>query len=189
MKLLKQAMALLGSVVVIAVLVALVTPKTAHALVATLVQVVNTPSQPVPTWRTDNDGRSVVRLSYGEFMPAGTVISEGKPLLDTVSGLAYTVPAGERLVIDNVSLLADPPTGQKVEANFSEGPQVTNVPLIFEGTFGTNDSFDNAIPLRDYVEPGQQYKVTMIRSSGTDTMFWDAQAVGHLVDCTNGGGC
>jgi hypothetical protein len=48
MKLLKQAMAVLGTVVVIAALVAVVTPKAVHAVVATFVQVVNTPSQPVP---------------------------------------------------------------------------------------------------------------------------------------------
>ena len=49
MKLLKQAMGVLGTVVVITLIVALAVPKTAHALVATLVQVVNPPSQPVLT--------------------------------------------------------------------------------------------------------------------------------------------
>jgi hypothetical protein len=44
MKLLKQALAVLGTVVVIAVLVALVTPKTAQAIVATAVYVMNTPN-------------------------------------------------------------------------------------------------------------------------------------------------
>jgi hypothetical protein len=29
----------------------------------------------------------------------------------------------------------------------------------------------------------------MSRSDGLGTMVWDAHAVGHLVDCTSGGGC
>lgn len=47
MRLLKQAVTVLGSVVVIAVLVVLVTPKTAHAL-ATALRVTSSASSPVP---------------------------------------------------------------------------------------------------------------------------------------------
>ena len=158
-------------------------PRTAHALVATLVQVVNTPTQSVPTWRTDNDGRNVVRLAYGEDMPSGTLNSFSNPLS------SYTVPTGSRLVIDSVSLFAYPPTGQKVFAFFYNGVTYTSIPAIPQGTFGLSDYFQNAIPVRDYIEPGKQYQVTMIRSDSTGTMFWDVHAVGHLVDCTNGGGC
>jgi hypothetical protein len=57
MRLLKQAMAVLGSVVVIAVIAALVTPRTAHAIIATAVQVVNTASQPVPNRDVDNPAK------------------------------------------------------------------------------------------------------------------------------------
>jgi hypothetical protein len=62
MKLLKQALAVLGTVVVIAVLVALVTPKTAHAVIATAVQVVNTSAQAVPVKDVDAPGRNVFQL-------------------------------------------------------------------------------------------------------------------------------
>ena len=183
MKLLKQAMGVFGTVVVITLLVASAVPKTAHALVATLVQVVNTPTQSVPTWRTDNDGRNVVQLVYGETMLSGTSSSVNQPL----SG--YTVPFGSRLVIDSVSVFAYPPAGQKVFAFLFNGSTYTGVPAILQGTFGSSDYFQNAIPVRGYVDPGQQYKVTMVRSDSTGSMFWDVQAVGHLVDCTNGGGC
>jgi hypothetical protein len=56
MRLLKQAMAVLGTVVVIAAIAALVTPKMAHAIIATAVQVVNGPGNPVPITTTDNPG-------------------------------------------------------------------------------------------------------------------------------------
>jgi hypothetical protein len=158
-------------------------PRTAHALVATLVQVANTPAQSVPTWRTDNDGRSVVRLSYGENMADGTAFSQNNALSN------YTVPTGSRLVIDSVSLFAYPPTGQKVFAYFFNGSTYTGIPVLFQGTFGPQDYFQNAISVRDYIEPGGQYTVTMGRSNSSGTMYWDVQAVGHLVNCTNGGGC
>jgi hypothetical protein len=47
----------------------------------------------------------------------------------------------------------------------------------------------NSIRTRDYVEPGQWYIVEISRSLSGGTMDWQANAVGHLVDCTNGGGC
>lgn len=49
MRLLKQAVAVLGTLVVAIVIAAVVMPKTAHAIVATAVNVVNTPGNPVPT--------------------------------------------------------------------------------------------------------------------------------------------
>jgi hypothetical protein len=156
MRLLKQAMAVLGTVVVIAVLVAVVTPKTAHAVVATMVQVVNLPSQSVPTWRTDNDGRSVVRLYYSEIMPAGTGISAGptfagNPMNDASTATVYTVPAGKRLVVDSESMFAFPPSGQKVFAYLSNGQSSTALPAIGQGTFYPfgQDWFQNAIQVRD----------------------------------------
>jgi hypothetical protein len=188
MRPLKQALAILGTVVVIAVIAALVTPKTAHALVATFVQVVNTPSQPVPTWSTDNDGRSVVRLYYFENMAAGAIFNAsggGSPMIDASTTTAYTVPAGKRLVIESESAFAYPPDGEQVSAYFLNGHTYTAIPMIAQAP----NVFENAIAVRDYVEPGGQYVVSMFRTAGTDAMFWSAYVVGHLVDCTNGGGC
>jgi hypothetical protein len=189
MKLLKQAMAVLGTVVVIAVLVALVTPKTAHAIVATMVQVVNTAAQPVPTWGTDNDGRSAVRLSYYETMAAGDTFSNGKPLFDATTSAAFTVPAGKRLVVDSLSLFAYPISGQNVFVYLWNGHSYTALPAIGQGTFFGFDYFQNAIQVRDYVDAGGQYLVTMTRNGATGAMVWDVHAAGHLVDCTSGGGC
>jgi len=170
-------------------------PKAAHAIVATLVQITNTASNPVPTWRADNDGRNVVRLYYDEVMPAGTTDSFGNPLNDGSNFQVYAVPAGKRLVVDSVSAFAYPPAGQNVFAYLYNGTPpggfgtFTGVPLVSQGTFSGTTYYQNAIPVRDYVDQNQQYQVTMSRSSGTGSMFWNMQVVGHLVDCTNGGGC
>ena len=50
MRLLKQALAILGSVVVVAMVVALSAPKAVHAVVAAAVNVMNTSANPVPTY-------------------------------------------------------------------------------------------------------------------------------------------
>lgn len=189
MKLLKQALALFGAFVLVAAMLVIVTPKTAHAVVEALVQVANTPAQSIPTWRTDNDGRNVVRLVYFETMNDGT-FSNVVPLNDATTSSPYTVPTGKRLVIDNVSLFALPNPGQKVFVYFSNGYTFTAIPAIDAGFPTTTLAhLTNSIPVRDYVEPAGQYSVVMERSDTVGPMIWSVHAVGHLVDCTNGGGC
>lgn len=92
MRLLKQALAVLGSVVVIAIIAALVTPKTAHAIIATAVQVVNTPSQPVPTLATD---------ALTAFDVSGSCNFGSGSVCDVLP--IYTVPAGQIGVIESAS--------------------------------------------------------------------------------------
>lgn len=91
MRLLKQALAVLGTVVVIAVIAAVVTPKTAHAIVATAVQVVNTTSQPVPMLAADALNAFDVRGTCSFSVTGCEVI----PI--------YSVPAGKIAVIEMVS--------------------------------------------------------------------------------------
>jgi len=194
MRLLKQALAVVGAVVLVAMMLAVTAPKATHALVAALVEVTNTPAQSIPTWRTDNDGRNVVRLYYVETMNAGTYYSDGghgagNQLSDASTASLYTVPSGKRLVIDTVTLFADPLPGQQVNAYFYNGYTFTAIPALDMGNFFGVEHFQNSIAVHDYVEPGGQYGIIMGRNSTTGTMFWDVQAVGHLVDCTNGGGC
>ena|SRR5579864_5504971 len=49
MRMLKQAVGVLGTLVIVIAIAALVMPKTAHAIIATAVQVVNTSANSVPT--------------------------------------------------------------------------------------------------------------------------------------------
>jgi hypothetical protein len=165
-------------------------PRIAHAVTATLVQVVNSNANPLPT---QPDGRNVVRLYYYETMQEGTSGSFGpsglgNPLSDALTGQPYSVPAGKRLVIDNVSGFAYPPSGQIPFGYLLNGtsPFGTYSALPMSSQGGAYSGFG---PTRDYVEPGNQYLITMGRNGTTGTMFWDVHAVGHLIDCTNGGGC
>ncbi len=91
MRILKQAVGVLGTLVVVIVIAALVMPKAAHGIVATLVQVVNTSANPVPTLATD---------ALSSFGTTGACSLVGGRFCTT--GL-YMVPAGQIAVIESTS--------------------------------------------------------------------------------------
>ena len=103
MRLLKQALAALGIVMVVAIFVVLVTPKAAHALVATLVEVVNTPNvtivnTPVPVSGNVNatiNGTPSVNVNG---MPAVNVasISGNVPVVNPLDGGGNPIPLVNR---------------------------------------------------------------------------------------------
>jgi hypothetical protein len=104
MRLLKQALAFLGAMVVVAMIAALVAPKAVHAVVAALVQVVNTANNPVATY--DSGG---TRFQADACFASGAV-SVAADYCGTVTSAQFVVPtvtAGgatvKRLMVDNVS--------------------------------------------------------------------------------------
>jgi hypothetical protein len=97
MKLLKQAVAVLGAFVVFAAIAALVAPKAARGIAVALVQVTNTPANPVPTVAAEAlnsfDSNGLCRFlntdaGFNDFC-----------LVDPI----YTVPAGQIAVIEHAS--------------------------------------------------------------------------------------
>jgi|ERR1700722_1416892 hypothetical protein len=92
MKLLKQVLAALGILMVVAIFVVLVTPKATHAIVATLVHVVNDGSSPIPIFAVDPQ--------HG-FTAQGTCIFDTNTVCSIPS--LYNVPAGQTAVIELVS--------------------------------------------------------------------------------------
>jgi hypothetical protein len=122
MRLLKQALALLGVLVVLAVIVAFVAPKQAHALAAALVQIV-----PGTTTHVGQNESQVVSLTcQPRINYCSAVDPEGN-----ASTSAYVVPAGYTLVItDYQSSLYFPgyPNQQISDFLFS---QAANKTLIF----------------------------------------------------------
>ena len=160
----------------------------ATQMVAGTVSVANTPSTPLFNRDVDNGERNVIRLVGFGTMNAGA-FGDYVAMQDASAYVDYTVPTGKRLVIDSVSLFAYPPAGQKIFAYLFNGINYTGVPAISHGTFFGSEYYQNGMAVRDYVEPGNLYYVSMSRSASTGQMFWDVNAVGHLVACTNGGGC
>jgi len=89
MKFLQRLFMGIGGLATAATLLTLVSPK-AHALVATLVQVVNTTANPVPVFNT----------GHAAYQSSRTINSCGGPQCVAFFDAA---PAGYRLVIENVS--------------------------------------------------------------------------------------
>lgn len=104
MTLLKQAMAVLGSVVLVAMAVALVTPKTARAFVATLVQIV--------PGATTHVGQAESQLVMLICTPSSCrqLFADG-----TVGASQYTVPAGRTLVLTDMEWYDGHPTNPNQE--------------------------------------------------------------------------
>jgi len=166
-------------------------PRIAHAVTATLVQVANTSTSPVPVAA---DGRNVVRLYSSHSLSPGSN-GEASVFDDFLTSAPFTVTAGKRLVIETVIMLAYPPSGQKPQVLLDDNAGFGGVNVAIPGVLVSNDPssgtdiYQNSIAVRDYVEPGNQIAVFVGRNSSAGTMAYTIQAVGHLVDCTNGGGC
>jgi hypothetical protein len=182
MRLLKQALAILGTVVVMAGVVALVAPKAAQGIVATLVQVANTPANPVPTQAVDNPARQPVGLDVQDS------IADGQPGAFATFGDAngpYTVPAGKRLVVESISAQFNLPTGQKptdlLFLTTINGRQAgfTALPIFSSSANGT-DFFQVAANFTAYVDPGTQLQVLCDRSSTTGAAACFVLVMGHL---------
>jgi len=78
-------------------LLALATPRAAHALTATLVQVVNTATNPVITQDRDSEARGAFQTSLALSL-SGT------------SGAGVPIPPGTRLVVDYISVTGSGPS-------------------------------------------------------------------------------
>jgi hypothetical protein len=115
MNLIKKISMFVGFVVLAAAIVSALAPKATHALVATLVQVANTPSNPVPTLEQEAQSAFVVQGFCTPNLggPAG--------LCDV--GTLYTVPAGKTAVLESLAYdcQGDPSSVQILDAflNFS----------------------------------------------------------------------
>jgi len=80
---------------------AIIGPRTAHALVATLVQVTNTTANPVPTQDVNRSASQIVALF------CGTSGQQCEQILVSSAGVTYipfSVPADQNLVITNIEI-------------------------------------------------------------------------------------
>jgi hypothetical protein len=168
----KRMITTIGGMAIAAFLLALAAPRTAHAIVSTLVTIANSDSNPVPTKATDNRARQAVVLSV--FVAAGDGEQGGfGPLLSPETGAAYTVPAGQRLVVESVTGIAEMGGGESpftVNITFdtnvvplSSGPPTIFLVPTFSGTAGGTSAFSFASGLTTYVEPGSQLTAQFTR--------------------------
>jgi hypothetical protein len=94
MKLFKRILIGFGTILLLALSLQLVAPKAVHAVVSTLVTVANTSANPVPVAQAKtnyiNLAFNTSTQGYDELLPNGTTA-------------AFVLPAGEKLVITDIS--------------------------------------------------------------------------------------
>ncbi len=135
----------IGGLAAGAALLAVVAPKAAHAVTATLVEVVNTRSTPVPNQDVDHPGRHPYQQSCFSNVNQGGLVNCTMPTV---------VPPNTEVVIQTVSMIL----GTSAPPQYSQ--------LI---TFGGGTAFDTYIPLvaqtnyymatqsvNQYADPGSQ---------------------------------
>src|ERR1700720_4645119 len=104
----KVVAAILG-VSLFAVISVMVSPRTAHALVATLVQVVNTSANPVPNKDVDNPVRHAFSSECSSFGGGNT------------TGCSITVESGNELVIQGLTIKVVTDPGASTETTLVAG--------------------------------------------------------------------
>ncbi len=149
-----------------------------------LVKVLNTAAIPVLVRDVDNAARHAFQAQVVVSLSATTARN---------SAAITTVPAGKRLVIEYVSVLASGPTGQRYQASIGVR-QGTTAGLYFlalspQGTFDFNDQLIAGQPTRLYSDAGTSVGVELVRSATASTAFGIFTISGYLVDCGAGVGC
>jgi hypothetical protein len=112
MRLLKQVVAVLGSVTMIAVLMAIIAPKTARSTVAAMVQVANTAAAPAITNEVPHLASQTVMLTTQVSITGGVPTNSYLFQLSsngTQSSSIFIVPSGENFVITSIQF--DPTFG------------------------------------------------------------------------------
>jgi hypothetical protein len=167
MKVIQRLLMGLGAVLLLALALQLVAPKAAHAVVSTLVTIANTAANPVITQAGDNHARTAIALQcvvfgdLGEFN-AGCGLGTGLP-----GAGAFQVPAGQRLVIDQVSgalfvPVGSTPSGIVVDATHGD-PSNSSFPTIYMNFVPTQIGSDSrgmyysfSTPMTGYIDPNYE---------------------------------
>lgn len=111
MNVLRKILVGLGSLVAVALVLALAAPKTVHAIVSTLVTVVNTPANPVPVTLSTNGGLPLHNMVLLECISstlnsAGTATCANFNQINpdgSTSHSPFAIPSGQTLVITDVT--------------------------------------------------------------------------------------
>jgi hypothetical protein len=187
MRLLKQAMAVLGAVVVIAVIVVLVTPKTAHAVIATLVQVVNTSAQPVPILNASAANEPFF-ASLCKVAGTGIVFSPNFcPPHPGSFQVPQTTPDGaasvKRLVIEFVTAQCATHNGTLVDVELiTDTPfpaRVYNFVPFSTGAVSSGNVSAVSQPTSIYANPNETYKLDYIENG--DDALCQATVSGYFI--------
>jgi hypothetical protein len=207
----KQAVYMLGTLMVLMVVAALIVPKAVHAVVATLVQVVGNvavvnPSNGIPLVNRDVDNgprQGLIMVARSGFGPGtsygGGIYAFPFTLLD---GTTYTIPSGQRFVVEYISGYMDLSSssgsavvGTSLDSSITASPNTIyqlelSLPQLTSPTASNNAVYNHLVfaqPLRAYVDSNGTS--VFVRTLGDQSAAggFSATLVGYLVNCA--GGC
>jgi hypothetical protein len=152
-------------------------PRIAHAVTATLVQVVNTASNPVPTQPVPARQAVTFVIQDLEINP-GFAVAHAR-LQDPGTGSDYVVPAGKRLVIDWITVEQNDPPAVFTLSETKFDAQVVGLPT--SSGLGGGYFYSQRVLL--YADPGSELEFDCQRS-GNQAEFGVclASIQGHLED-------
>jgi hypothetical protein len=203
---LRKAMMAIGGITALVFIISLAAPKTTHAVIATFVQVVNAPSQPVPVANgtdangvlplqnrdIDNGPRNAIQLGGRVDVSPGAV-SYFSSL--TFGGATFQVPSGKRLVIEHASGTIYTVAGDSVVQVGLDAPQnflystVGHTRYFVPISVGTDSAGRNRFAfsqsIRAYFDAGSAVAMSFERTNrGAADAFAFVTLDGYLVDCT-----
>ena len=180
----KRLLTIAAAFTLAALIFAIANPKTVHAVVSTLVTVVNTASSPVPVQPVP--ARQVVAADCFPQMADGS-FGTTCFLNESFSSNPYTVPAGKRLVVDTTSVFCTVPSGQKIInpvlfSNVGGNPNYTGFRQALEGANGGADSYTLAQNGIAYADPGSSLNFQILRNANSGSASCGVWMQGHLED-------
>jgi hypothetical protein len=181
MRFAKRMLMVAGAGALAGILAIALAPKAAHALVATLVQVANTTANPVPNKDVDNPDRATAVDQF--CIVTGTA---GSPGFECDTTAFFTVPAGQRLVLEQLEAACTTPEGNSLyggDIEFSEGGNSTLHPFAL-GSPATHAGVTSYVlnqQVRYYVDAGSPifFQLGSTDTSGSTNCTF--QFNGHLI--------
>lgn len=161
----------------------IISPRALHAITATLVQVVNTASNPIPVQAVP--AKQAVQLSGDLLMSDGVATGGTLTFTDPVTNTGnYTVPAGKRMVVDSSAGQCTVSAGQKLiwpALYSSTGGMSFRTQL--DGTWASvQDVYTLAGDAPIYADPGSTVRVKVARYPYVGDASCHFYVSGHLED-------
>jgi hypothetical protein len=161
MNLLRKALISLAGVAVIVLVVSIAVPRAVHAVVATFVQVVNTPTTAMPTVAAPAKSKLVRELceaSYNSGPSAGCSFS--------------AVPMGQTLFVESVTIYSQSSTGaDPTQARIGGNFETAYIPMIRQASVSGEDFLIGAMAGRISFEEGETPSCAVFLSANSDAGF------------------
>jgi hypothetical protein len=177
MNLFRRTVMTLGSMTVVALVIALAAPKVAHGIVATLVQVTNPASNPV----------NVTDVSSLQLFQ--TECTSRLTFVDSTNDCSFSLPLGKRLVVQTASIHAQVDPGVRVaQSGFAAGAGGSITVIWFNVPFtGTtpNSRFDisqASQELRFYADSSGLLQCSVLYNQPTTNNELRCSVAGYLIN-------